>query len=139
MGARPEAGPAWSSTRPGVSVTHLPWLHFRDAVLEAHRAHDGVGQVASARVVARAQGPLAFVDHVVVPAGTSVGRHTHGQDEELYIIVAGEAEVVVDGDARTVGPGDVVHNRARGTHELRNPGPDDVQMVVVDIRVEGDE
>jgi quercetin dioxygenase-like cupin family protein len=119
-------------------MTHQPWLLFDSTSLQAHRAHDGLGQVESARVLSRTQGSLAFVDHVVVPVGTSVGEHTHGGDEELYVIVSGEAEAVVDGELRVVGPGDVVHNRAGGSHALRNHGPAAVMMVVVDVRVSED-
>ena len=120
-------------------MTHQVWLHFNDAPLKAHRAHAGIGQVEAARVVDRPDGPLAFVDQVVVPPGVSVGRHTHGLDEELYVIVSGGAEVFVDGETRSVGPGDVIHNQPGGTHELRNSGPSEMRMVVVAVRlVEGE-
>jgi quercetin dioxygenase-like cupin family protein len=114
---------------------HRPWLHFDGALLQPHRAHDGTGEVQAARVVERAEGPLAFIDQVVLPRGTSVGRHTHGLDEELYVVVSGEGEAVVDGEARTVRPGDVVHNRVGGTHEVRNDGAQELRMVVIDVRV----
>jgi mannose-6-phosphate isomerase-like protein (cupin superfamily) len=115
-------------------VSHQPWWGFDGADLTPQRAHDGDGELLAARVVQRDSGPLAFVDLVVVPAGVSVGRHTHGRDEELYIIVSGQADVVVDGVRRSVAPGDVVHNAPGGTHELSNAGPEELRMVVVDVR-----
>lgn len=118
-------------------MSHQPWLSFGDAPLTPVRAHDGLGELLAARVVDREDGPLAFVDLVVVPPGTSVGRHTHGDDEELYVVVSGSAEVVVDGEHRTVSAGDVVHNAPGGTHELLNTGSGELRMVVVDVRVEG--
>jgi mannose-6-phosphate isomerase-like protein (cupin superfamily) len=117
-------------------VTHRAWLGFDDAALIPHRAHEGEGEVLAARVVDRDSGPLAFVDLVVVPAGVSVGRHTHGLDEELYVVVSGTADTVVDGARRRVTAGDVVHNPPGGTHELRNPGPEELRMVVVDVRLD---
>jgi mannose-6-phosphate isomerase-like protein (cupin superfamily) len=117
-------------------VSHRVRHGFDDAVLTAQRAHEGIGEVRAARVVHRDSGPLAFVDLVVVPAGVSVGRHVHGLDEELYIVVSGRGDVVVDGARHTVVPGDVVHNPPGGTHELSNPGPEELRMVVVDVRVE---
>ena len=116
-------------------MTHQACLRFREASLATQRAHGGIGHVAAARVVERSQGPLAFVDQVVVPPGASVGRHIHGRDEELYVIVLGEAEATVDGKTHVVGPGDVIHNRPGGTHELRNLGADEVRMVVIDVRL----
>jgi mannose-6-phosphate isomerase-like protein (cupin superfamily) len=115
-------------------VSHSAWLSPAETGLRPQVAHGGPGEVLAARALARAEGGLAFVDFVVVPPGVAVGRHTHGQDEELYIIIDGCAEVVVDDEQRTVRSGDVVHNRAGGTHELRNDGPDPLRMVVVDVR-----
>lgn len=111
-------------------------LSYDDTPLLPQRAHDGVGEVRAARVLERAAGPLAFVDLVAVPRGVTIGRHTHGDDdEELYIVVAGRGEMVVDDEVFPVGPGDVVLNRPGGTHELRTVGDDEVRMVVVDLRV----
>lgn len=109
-------------------------LSYDAARLQPQRAHDGTGQVAAARVLDRAEGALAFVDFVGVPRGTSIGRHTHGDDEEIYVVLAGTAEMVLDGEVRVVGPGDVVVNRPGGTHELRSTGPEEVRLVVIDIR-----
>jgi uncharacterized cupin superfamily protein len=113
---------------------HQPWHGFDRASLRPQCAHDGDGDVLAERVVDRATGALAWVDLVVVPPGVTIGRHTHGLDEELYVVLAGEATMVVDGEERVVRTGDVVHNRAFGTHELCNRGSSDVRLVVVDVR-----
>lgn len=110
------------------------WFDFDTAEMHEISAHEGVGLIQAARVVERPAGALAFVDMVVLPPQTTIGRHTHGDDEEIYVVVSGHGHMVVDGDHRDVAPGDVVLNRPRGTHELRNDGPDDVRLVVVDVR-----
>lgn len=112
-------------------------VSFSSATLAPQSAHGGVGEVRASRVVDRPDGPLAFVDFVAVPDGTSIGRHTHGDDEEIYVVLSGAGEMVLDGEVVVVGPGDVVVNRPGGTHELRPTGPEDLRMVVVDIRTPG--
>lgn len=109
-------------------------LSFDATPRQPQSAHNGVGLVAAARVLGRARGPLAFIDFVGMPRGTSIGQHTHSDDEEIYVVVTGTAEVVLDGEVRAVGPGDVVLNRPGGTHELRSTGPQEVRLVVIDIR-----
>ena len=107
---------------------------FADAPFESGTAHEGDGQIASARVVAdTAGGGAAWIDLVLVPLGCSIGEHTHGDDEETYVIVDGSATMVVDGSEIQVGPGDVIVNRAGGTHGLRNTGSSPLRLVVLDV------
>jgi mannose-6-phosphate isomerase-like protein (cupin superfamily) len=118
-------------------VPELPQhFTFADALFEAVVAHDGQGRISAARVVAgRAGGGAEFIDLVVVPPGGTIGEHTHGADEETYVIVHGSGTMTVDGTSLVVGPGDVVVNRAGGTHGLRNTGVDPLRLVVVDVAV----
>jgi mannose-6-phosphate isomerase-like protein (cupin superfamily) len=110
-------------------------LRFADHDLREENAHGGQGALLTARAIARAPGELVtFVDLTLLPPGTSVGRHTHGpDDEELYVVVDGEGVVELDGMELAVGPGDVVVNPPGGTHALRATGDRPLRMVVVDV------
>jgi mannose-6-phosphate isomerase-like protein (cupin superfamily) len=110
-------------------------LRFDDHELRPERAHDGDGYLRTARAIERAPGELVtFVDLTELPPGASVGRHTHGpDDEELYVVVDGTGVVELDGDELDVGPGDVVVNPPGGTHALRVTGDRPLRMVVVDV------
>jgi mannose-6-phosphate isomerase-like protein (cupin superfamily) len=107
---------------------------FGDAEFERIVAHGGEGTISAARVLAAGEGGGAeFIDLVVVPPGCTIGEHTHGPDEETYVIVAGSGTMTVDGAQLAVGAGDVVVNRAGGTHGLRNTGAQPLRLVVVDV------
>ena len=41
-------------------------------------------------------------------AGQSTQRHYHARSEEIYLVIEGGGELEVDGDRRTVGPGDAI-------------------------------
>lgn len=97
-------------------------------------AHEGAGAVGAARVMERAGPGVAFVDLVVVPAGSSIGDHTHGTaDEEVYVIISGSGTMAVDGQHVDVAAGDVVVNRPGGRHGLDNTGDEPLRLVVVDV------
>jgi quercetin dioxygenase-like cupin family protein len=118
-------------------VSELP-QHFTFAGAEFRSvvAHDGEGLISAARVLSDgAGGGAEFVDLVVVPPGATIGEHTHGGDEETYVIIDGSGTMAVDGTELAVGPGDVVVNRAGGTHGLRNTGEGPLRLVVLDVRV----
>ena len=44
----------------------------------------------------------------IVPAGTATERHYHRLSEEFYFIQEGQGTMEIDGDTRTVGPGDAI-------------------------------
>ena len=74
-----------------------------------------------------------FIDLTEIPPGSSVGVHTHADDEEVYVIISGRGRMMLDGETFEVGPGDVIRNVPRGTHGLANAGNEPLTMVVLDV------
>ena len=109
-------------------------LH-RDLMRPVTADHGGRGTIWAHRMFDRAQAPadVAFIDLVVVPPGTSIGLHRHGDNEETYVILSGHATMTRDGTTFPVGPGDVVLNRPFGVHGLENDGDTDLHLMVFEI------
>jgi mannose-6-phosphate isomerase-like protein (cupin superfamily) len=53
-----------------------------------------------------------------VPAGGVTQRHYHRWSEEFYFILEGAGEMEIDGEKRTVGPGDAVLIPAGAWHTI---------------------
>jgi mannose-6-phosphate isomerase-like protein (cupin superfamily) len=104
---------------------------FGTAGLRPERAHHGDGEVLAARVYQQPVAGLRFLDLVEVPPGSTVGRHRHGDDHELYIVVSGRGTVELDGEHTPIGSGDVAVNVPFGTHALRCDGQTPLRLVVV--------
>ncbi|WP_340536903.1 cupin domain-containing protein [Nocardioides sp. GXZ039] len=69
-----------------------------------------------------------------IPPGASEGSHSHREDrplEELYIVVAGEAEVTLDGEVSRLGVGDAFLAKTGVDHDVANPGAVPLTMIVV--------
>ena len=98
-------------------------------------AHAGEGHIGFRRVFDAAAfvGPCHFVDYAVVPPGTSIGIHTHGEDEEIYLVLEGHGTMHQDGREFAVAQGSVILNRPGGTHGLRNDGEVPLRLFVVEI------
>jgi len=109
---------------------------FRDSILSETIAHGGQGVVKTARVAGEDRhSGFHFIDLTEVPPGHSIGVHTHGlEDEEVYVIVAGQGEMTLNGQTFDVEPGDVVVNPRGGTHALTNTGSEPLRLVVLDVR-----
>jgi mannose-6-phosphate isomerase-like protein (cupin superfamily) len=67
---------------------------------------------------------------VVLPPGKESLPHYHPEVEEVYYLLQGEAEMEVDGQVEMVGPGDVVVIPPRSVHHIRNPGDQEVILLV---------
>lgn len=114
-------------------------LNLEDLELEPVVAHGGEGKIGFCRVLAASdfEGPWNFVDYAVVPPGASIGQHRHGANEELYLVLAGEGVMRVDGQEIRVRPGHVVVNRPGGRHGLVNDGQEPLRLFVVEIALRG--
>lgn len=105
--------------------------------LDEVESHGGEGKILFNRVWGAGDfsGPWNFVDYAVLPPGSSIGRHTHGANEELYLVLEGEGLMHLDGREFRVRPGSVVLNRPGGTHGLCNDRSDPLKLFVIEVRV----
>ena len=114
----------------------MPIRNFLEMEPAIAPCHGGAGM---ARVVSvfdqELDTPLQFIHYTVLPAGASIGSHTHGNDEELYIILEGRGDIEVDGEKRAVKKGDVILNRPFGTHALYNPSDrEELKILVFEVK-----
>lgn len=102
------------------------------------QAHGGTGAIRFCRVASREDlaGACNFIDVAELPAGASVGRHRHREDqEEFYLVLSGEGRLWRDGEVLTIQGGDLIRNRPGGEHELENPGPEPLRIFVFELEV----
>ena len=77
--------------------------------------------------------PIHFVRYSTYPPGSGVGPHTHGNDQELYVILEGRGTAEVNGERREVTAGDIIVNPPYANHALRNTGETDLTMLLLEI------
>lgn len=78
-------------------------------------------------------GRLQMVNWSLLAAGKQFARHYHEDMQEIFIGVAGEAEITVAGETFTMRRGDTVVIDSREIHQMRNPGPDDFEYLVAGV------
>lgn len=76
-------------------------------------------------------GAFDFVRCLVLPSGTSIGSHTHGDDAEMYVVLAGEGVYEEDGQRQEVSAGDIMVNPPHSTHALYNTSVFDLKILAV--------
>ena len=112
-------------------------LKLDELPLESVVAHGGEGRIGFHRLLQAAdvRGPWNFVDYAVLPPGASIGRHRHGRNEELYLVLEGEGTMQLDGQSFPVRAGHVVLNRPGGEHGLVNTSQAPLRIFVVEVAV----
>jgi len=57
--------------------------------------------------------------------------YTHGDSEELLVVLAGRVHLQLGGDVHDLGTGDSVHYRSSTPHRVSNPGDDVAEVLFV--------
>lgn len=75
----------------------------------------------------------SYVDHVVLPAGASIGKHRHEGVEEFYYVMGGKGSVTVGSETAPVAKGDAVPVLLNEVHSFRNTGTEPLELMVVGV------
>ena len=78
----------------------------------------------------------AFVDHLLIPAGATVGRHFHAGVDEVYFVIKGKGKVHVNDEVADIAYGDAVPVRAGEIHSLESTSTEPLEMVVYGVALE---
>ena len=76
-------------------------------------------------------GPARMAAKLTLPPGASIGFHNHEKEEELFVIVKGQAEADDNGTKVLLGPGDTLLTGNGAGHAIRNTGDGDLEIVAV--------
>ena len=101
----------------------------------ASNCHGGEGTISVVDIFEGFASKMQFFHYTVLPPGTSIGSHKHGNDEEFYVVLEGSGEMELDGAKQPVSAGDVIMNKPFGTHGLRNTSTtDELKILVFEVK-----
>ena len=75
----------------------------------------------------------SYMDHLLLPPGTSEGRHRHTGVEEVYYVMNGNGEAQVNEETATIRNGDAVPVLLDEVHSFRNNGSHDLELMIIGI------
>ena len=68
---------------------------------------------------------------ITLPPGASIGFHVHENEEEIFFVISGTAELDDNGTVRKLFPGDTSLTGNGAGHSLANAGEDDLVVMAV--------
>ena len=122
-----------------VSPPPFLWTNLDNSLLKpASNAHKGKGKIFFRRMWNKDsfRTNWEFLDHCILPPGTSIGYHQHNMIEEVYYIASGSGRMTVNDSTWDVGPGDAVPCTLHDSHGLFNNGSEDIVLIVCSCAVE---
>jgi len=116
----------------------MPIKNFLDIQPVEAVCHNGEGKIKIVNIFDKEDlaAPLKFVHYTVLPPRTSIGLHTHKNDQEMYILLEGEGIMEIDGEKTAVKKGDVILNKPFGTHALYNTSDNEIKILVMEVVIE---
>jgi quercetin dioxygenase-like cupin family protein len=110
--------------------------NFFSAASSAEVTHGGTGIVRHASLYDAADFStnLRFIIYSELQPGTSIGYHTHENNEEVYVILEGSGVMTIDGQTHEVRAGDVILNKPYGSHGLENNSDTDLKILVFEVQ-----
>ena len=73
-------------------------------------------------------GAKVIFGEIRIPAGTRAEPHTHPNEQFIYVL-SGQCRMVIEGDERVVGKGDLIHIPAEAVHSADVIGDEDWMFV----------
>jgi mannose-6-phosphate isomerase-like protein (cupin superfamily) len=75
----------------------------------------------------------SYMDHLLLPPGSSEGRHRHTGVEEVYYVMGGQGEAQVDDETAAIHDGDAVPVSLGQVHSFRNNGSQALELMIIGI------
>ncbi|MDH6218219.1 cupin domain-containing protein [Streptomyces pseudovenezuelae] len=78
-------------------------------------------------------GTWEAVEWASLPPGAVCGEHHHTRTEELYFVISGEGEILLNDIPHRIRPGHLVVNGLGTRHQFRNLGDQDLNWLVIEV------
>jgi mannose-6-phosphate isomerase-like protein (cupin superfamily) len=133
--------------RVGVPLDPIPVFMttrlYRDLLRPVPAMHGGKGTVQYRRALAPGvfRGPWAYMDHILLPPGASVGNHRQAEVSEFYYVMNGRGTISIGTagrggltlDSAPIVTGDAIPIMLNEVHSIENTGSEPLELMVVGV------
>jgi mannose-6-phosphate isomerase-like protein (cupin superfamily) len=142
ISADPTGGFDLGDDRVGVKLEKPAFLHTSQLSKTSLRPYAHMNGGKDTVRYRRALGPSvfvsnwAYVDHLLIPPGASVGRHFHAGVDEVYLVIKGKGTVHVNDENASVVYGDAIPVKAKEIHSIENNSNEPLEFIIYGVALE---
>jgi mannose-6-phosphate isomerase-like protein (cupin superfamily) len=128
--------------RAGAALDKIPVFisarYDKTLLKPVEKMHGGRGSVRYRRALAPEvfYTDWSYVDHLVLPPGTSTGKKKHAGVEEFYYVLDGSGIAHVNGESAPFQKDDGLAVLLSDVHSFENTGSSDLELLIVGVAVE---
>ena len=104
--------------------------HEKDIAVNEPGPHNGGGSSTGYSFFSNARDFKTVFRKRVLHKGSAIGYHPQNEDE-VYYVVSGKGEMVMNGETFKVSAGDAVLTRPGSSHGLKQMGDSDLSLIIV--------
>jgi len=126
-------------SRVGVPLDSIPQfvsMHLDRSLLKpVDHMNGGTGTVQYRRVLQPSVffTTWSYIDHLLIPGGSSVGPDTKSDMSEVYYVVTGDGTATVDSETAPIHSGDAIPVRLNQTKAFTNSGSGPLEFLIVGV------
>jgi mannose-6-phosphate isomerase-like protein (cupin superfamily) len=75
----------------------------------------------------------SYVDHLLIPSGSSVGSDRLSDMSEVYYVLAGDGKITVDGQSAEIHTGDAIPIRLNEEKAIESTGKNPLELMVIGV------
>lgn len=111
--------------------------NFLECKMHDEKIHEGKGICQHSTVFTgeEIEAPVSFINYTIIPPASSFGLHTHGKNNEFYVLLEGEGVYQQDGKEIRVKRGDIMMNQPYAQHCIYNTGKEDMKLLVFEVAI----
>lgn len=102
------------------------------------KSHDGNGMLIKVRPFESSdfKTPIDFIDYVIVEPDSTIGYHTHGENEEIYFISKGNGIMKTNSETFEITEGDIIINSFGDSHGLINNSEHNMEILIFQASIQ---
>jgi mannose-6-phosphate isomerase-like protein (cupin superfamily) len=102
---------------------------------KTEKVHNGLGLIEITHVLERNDcKSVSFIHDDLIEPKAEIGEHAHLKSEEIYFVLEGTGQIILDGKPFPINAGDISVCKKNHSHGIKNLGENKMRLLVIGLK-----